>query len=260
MADDFTFEWISLSDVGRLRDNNEDAVHVAPGHGFVVLADGMGGYNAGEVDSRMAVDSISAGLTCWLEDATARLANPRGAPFTAAAALQALEISVHQANRAIFEDACAQPDHAGMATTLVMALIYQQQLLVGHIGDSRAYRWRDGALELLTRDHSILQEQVDAGLITPEQAIAWRHRNLLTRGLGVEVTVTLDTQAMQLCANDIYLLCSDGLTDMISDAEIAAVLGSDLPLPDMAQVLVDQANASGGRDNVTVALLRVAPG
>jgi protein phosphatase len=257
LADDFTFECVTLSDVGRLRTNNEDSVHVVPEHGFVVLADGMGGYNAGEVASRMAVDNISAGLIGWLHEAATQLADPNGTPVTVATALQAMSICVSQANRAIFEDAKAHPDHAGMATTLVMALIYQQQLLIGHVGDSRAYRWRGGALQQLTRDHSILQEQVDAGLITLDQAAALRRHNLLTRGLGVETTVTLDVQATPLQAHDIYLLCSDGLTDMVSDPEIAAVLSSGLPLPDMTQVLVDHANASGGRDNITVALLRV---
>jgi protein phosphatase len=257
VADDFTLEWAALSDVGRIRANNEDVVYIAPEHGFAVLADGMGGYNAGEVASRIAVDRISAGLAGWLQDARARQADPRGAPFTVVAALQALEICVADANRAIFDDACAQSDHAGMGTTVVVALPYQGQLLIGHVGDSRAYRWREGALTQLTRDHTLMQEQLDAGLITPKQAAAWRYRNLLTRGLGVDTTALLDTQAAPLQVHDVYLLCSDGLTDMVSDAEIAAVLGSGLPPPDMAQVLVDQANTSGGRDNITVALLRV---
>jgi protein phosphatase len=258
IAANFSLEWAMRSDVGRLRANNEDAVHIAPEHGFVVLADGMGGYNAGEVASRIAVDSISAGLTCWLQDAAARLDNPRGAPFTVAAGLQALQACVTEANRAILDDACTQPSHAGMATTLVAALVYQERILIGHVGDSRAYRWRGGALARLTRDHSVLQEQIDAGQALSAQAAAGRYRNLLTRGLGVEATVLLDTQTVPLQAGDVYLLCSDGLTDMVSEAEIAAVLDSGLPMHNMAQVLIDQANMSGGRDNVTVALMRVA--
>ena len=258
VADDFTLEWAALSHVGRLRTNNEDAVRIAPEHGFAALADGMGGYNAGEVASHMAVDIVSDRLACWAKDAADRLADPRGAPFTAAAAQQALEAFADEANRAIFDDARADPAHAGMGTTLVVALVYQGQLLVGHAGDSRAYCWRDGALTQLTRDHSVLQEQVDAGLMTARQAAAAPGRGLLTRGLGVEATVQLDTQATPLQPNDVYLLCSDGLTDMVSNAEIAAVLDSGLPLPDMAQVLIDQANSGGGRDNVTVALMRVA--
>jgi protein phosphatase len=257
MMNDFMLEWASLSDVGRKRANNEDTVHIVPLHGFAILADGMGGYNAGEVASCMAVESISAGLTGWARDASLRLTHPRGVPFTVTAALQALEACVAEANRAIFEDACTQPDHAGMATTLVVALAYQGQLLIGHVGDSRAYRWRGSTLTQLTRDHSILQEQVDLGMITPEQAAAWRYRNLLTRGLGVETMVLLDTQTTPLRKHDVYLLCSDGLTDMVSDAEIAAVLDSGLPLSNMAQVLIDHANTGGGHDNVTVALMRV---
>jgi protein phosphatase len=258
MADDFTFQWAALSDVGQMRTNNEDAVHIALEYGFAVLADGMGGYNAGEVASRMAVDSISAGLIDWLQNARARLSVQGGEPFTVADALQTLEICADQANRAIFEDASTQPGHVGMGTTLVMALVYQGQLLIGHVGDSRAYRWRGGVLKQLTRDHSLLQEQLDAGLIAPAQAAAWRYRNLLTRGLGVDATVLLDTQTASLREGDVYLLCSDGLTDMLCDTEIAAVLSCGLLLPDMAQVLINQANASGGRDNITVALLRVA--
>jgi len=258
MAANFSLEWATLSDVGLMRANNEDAVHIAPEHGFVVLADGMGGYNAGEVASRIAVDNISAGLSCWLQDAAGRLADPRGAPFTAAAGLQALQACVTEANRAILDNARAEPDHAGMATTLVAALVYQERILIGHVGDSRAYRWRGGSLAQLTRDHSVLQEQIDAGLILPAQAAAGHYRNLLTRGLGVETTVLLDTQTIPLQAGDVYLLCSDGLTDMVSEAEIAAVLDSGLPLHNMAHVLVAQANMSGGRDNVTVALMRVA--
>lgn len=257
MTNHFTLEWASLSDVGRKRANNEDTVLIAPEHGFAILADGMGGYNAGEVASCMAVESISAGLTGWVRNAASRLTGQRGAPFTVTAALQTLQACVAEANHAIYEDARTQPDHAGMATTLVMALVYQGQLLIGHVGDSRAYRWRGGTLTQLTRDHSILQEQVDLGMITPEQAAAWRHRNLLTRGLGVEAAVLLDTQATPLRKHDVYLLCSDGLTDMVSDAEIAAVLDSGLPLSDMAQVLINQANTGGGQDNVTVALMRV---
>ncbi|MDR0457446.1 MAG: protein phosphatase 2C domain-containing protein [Burkholderiaceae bacterium] len=257
MTDEFTLEWAALSDVGRKRANNEDAVRVEPEYRLAVLADGMGGYNAGEVASRMTVANVGDALIGWVQDAAARLADPRGAPFTVAAALQALQACADEANRAIFDDANAQPEHAGMGTTLVAALVYQGQLLIGHVGDSRAYRWRGGALAQLTRDHSVLQAQVDVGLLTPEQAAAaWRYRGLLTRGLGVEDTVLLDTQAEPLQPGDICLLCSDGLTDMVSDAEIAAVLGSGLPLPSMAQVLIAQANTAGGRDNITVALLR----
>ncbi|MDR0480033.1 MAG: Stp1/IreP family PP2C-type Ser/Thr phosphatase [Burkholderiaceae bacterium] len=255
LAEDFPLEFAALTDVGRKRTNNEDAVRVEPEHGFVVLADGLGGYNAGEVASRMAVEGIGAGLICWLQSASALPENE--SPRAASDALRALETCVDEVNHAIFEDAACVPDHAGMGTTLVVALAYQGQMLIGHIGDSRAYCLCDGMLTRLTRDHSLLQEQLDAGLMTPAQAAVSPHYNLLTRGLGVEATVSLDVQTVLLQKGNIYLLCSDGLTNMVSDADIAQLLGSGLPLPGMAQALVDQANANGGQDNVTVALIRV---
>ena len=257
LPQDFALELAAATDVGRRRTNNEDAVRLEPEHGFAVLADGMGGYNAGEVASSMAVEGISAGLICWLRDATSSMSGNDG--DAAAAALRALEACVDEANRAIFDDARAHDAHAGMGTTLVVALAYQGQMLIGHVGDSRAYRWREGQLTLLTRDHSVVQEWLDAGTITPEQAAVSRQHNLLTRGLGVEATVLLDSQTTLLQKNDIYLLCSDGLTEMVPAAQISALLGrrGDLSLPGLAQTLVDRANANGGCDNITVALIRV---
>lgn len=242
------FECSALSDVGRHRSNNEDAVLVSAEQGFVVLADGMGGYNAGEVASAMAVDLIARELTPSLDKA--------GLPDVRSLR-RAMEVCVSNANRAIFEAARSEENCAGMGTTLVMAAVHGSSVLVGHAGDSRAYRWREGSLMQLTRDHSLLQEQLDSGIITPEEAAVSPHRNLVTRALGVEETVLLDIQTFSVLPGDTYLLCSDGLTDMLTDQQIAEVLETVPQTEARATRLVERANANGGHDNVTVALMQV---
>lgn len=246
---DVDIEFSALTDVGRLRANNEDAVVVDEEHGVVVLADGMGGYNAGEVASALAVEMISAELGRWLQQASA-VATMRDVR-------RAMEICVDSANREIFDTANTHEAYTGMGTTLVMAVVHGATLAVGHVGDSRAYRWRAGELVQLTRDHSLLQEQLDIGLITPEEAATSANRNLVTRALGVEDTVLLDVQEVPLEAGDIYLLCSDGLNDMLADADIAAALDAAEALDTLCRRLIDSANDAGGRDNVSVALIRV---
>ena len=242
------FEYASLTDVGRQRANNEDSVLVDAEQGIVVLADGMGGYNAGEVASAIAVDRVMRELRHWLGTSAYR-ASTRDVR-------RAMEICVDLANREIFEAAHTHAAYAGMGTTLVMAVAREDTLLVGHVGDSRLYRWRAGALEQITRDHSLLQEQLDIGLITPEEAEHSGNRNLVTRALGVEDTVLLDVRELTVLPGDAFLFCSDGLNDMLADADIAGVLAAGLGLEASAARLVDEANERGGRDNVTVALMR----
>lgn len=243
-------EYSALTDVGRHRSNNEDAVLIDPARGIIVLADGMGGYNAGEVASTMAVEQIARELGLRLDE---------GRPTIPVRGLRrAIEVCVGNANHAIFEAAHTQAAYAGMGTTLVMAVLHGEALLVGHAGDSRAYRWREGTLKRLTRDHSLLQEQLDAGIITAEEAAISPHRNLVTRALGVEETVLLDVQDFTVVSGDTYLLCSDGLTDMVSDREIAEVLAATPRAEGRAERLVQCANANGGVDNITVALIQIA--
>ena len=239
----------ALTDVGCVRANTEDAVRVDADRGLAVLADGMGGYNAGEVASAMAVEYLSAALGEWLDQADAGVSS--------SAVLRAMEEAADQANRRIFESANTHADYAGMGTTVVLVVLRPDQLWVGHAGDSRAYRWCDGVLTQLTRDHSLLQEQLDAGLITPEQAAVSGYRSWVTRALGVEDTVLLETAQHELRAGDVLLLCSDGLTEMISDAHIAEVLNAQAPLEVQAQQLIDAAKAAGGRDNVSVILIGI---
>ena len=238
----------ALTDVGCVRTNNEDAVAVDETRALAVLADGMGGYNAGEVASAMAVERIGAELGRWLDQATA--------DTTAHQVLHAMEDCTDRANRAIFEAANTHADCAGMGTTVVLALLWRDQVLVGHVGDSRAYRWRKGVLTQLTRDHSLLQEQLDAGRITPEQAAHSGYRSWVTRALGVEDTVLLETAQHALLPGDVLLLCSDGLTEMAGDAQIAAVLGAPEPLAEQARQLIELARAGGGRDNISVILIQ----
>jgi protein phosphatase len=243
-----SYDYSALSDVGRIRDNNEDSVVVDTGSGVAVLADGMGGYTAGEVASALAADLISMEMVRWLQQAPDS-AQPRDVR-------RAMEITVDNANRAIFDAARKHKAYAGMGTTVVVLAVFQDKLIVGHVGDSRAYRWRQGVLTQITHDHSLLQEQIDLGLITPQEAVHSINRNLVTRALGVEETVMTDVQELSVEDGDIYLMCSDGLNDLVTDPEIASVLGSEISLDTKVTKLVDLANAYGGRDNVSVVLAR----
>lgn len=242
----------SCSDKGRVRSNNEDAIAFDGRLGVVVLADGMGGYQAGEVASGMATRLIKDEMAAWLSGLKA---------FPSAGDVrQALGWSVAQANLAIFTQALMEPECRGMGTTVVAAVFGPEQLVLGHVGDSRCYRLRQGRLTQLTKDHSVLQEEMDAGLITPEQALSATHKNLVTRALGVEPGVMLDLIEEAVEDEDLYLLCSDGLTDMVLDAQIHPILESDLTLQEKADQLVQMANERGGRDNISVVLIQASGG
>ncbi|WP_291011373.1 Stp1/IreP family PP2C-type Ser/Thr phosphatase [Hydrogenophaga sp.] len=245
------FEYFSLTDPGLVRDNNEDSVALDPDHQVAVLADGMGGYNAGEVASAMATTFVKTELGRWISEG--------GSEASAREVRRAMEICIDNANRSIFNAANSNPLYAGMGTTLVMGVFQGARTLIGHVGDSRCYRLRQGSLVQLTRDHSLLQEQIDAGLISPEQAQYATHKNLVTRALGVEDTVLLEVSEYRAEEGDIYLLCSDGLTDMMTDERIAAILVTAGTLEEKSRALVDAANDSGGRDNISVILAQARP-
>ncbi len=246
---------VSTTDPGRVRGHNEDCVESRPELGIVVLADGMGGYNAGEVASGMATSLIAAGLSQnWTKDVLKKL-DRDGAKALSQSILQT---QVKHANTAIFDAAQKDPQCAGMGTTLVACMFYDNFLTVGHIGDSRLYRLRNDALEQVTRDHSLLQEQIDSGLITKEDARSSHNKNLVTRAVGIDPDVETEIHSYDVLESDIFLLCSDGLNDMIEDDEIQMTLialRSNLELT--AQQLVQAANDAGGRDNVSVMLVRV---
>ncbi len=245
------YEFCSRTHTGRVRANNEDALIVDEAARLAVLADGMGGYNAGEVAASMATSFIRAELGRWLAQA-GRHANAREVR-------RAMEICVDNANRTIFNAANNNPSYFGMGTTLVLGVFQDARLLLGHIGDSRCYRLREGQFVQLTRDHSLLQEQLDAGLITPAQAAVSTQKNLVTRALGVEDSVLLEINEHRVDPGDLYLMCSDGLSDMVEDDRIAASLAADQSMELMADRLVAQANAGGGRDNISVLLVRAGP-
>lgn len=241
-----SLEIATRTDAGRVRPHNEDAVFGDAASGLAMLADGMGGYNAGEMASGLATMMLRTALPKALA---------AGGKVSPGAVLPA-EIGL--VNAAILRAAESQPRYAGMGTTLVAAVFRDDAVTIAHVGDSRLYRWRNGELKQLTRDHSVLQEQIDSGIITIEQARQSRNRNLLTRALGVDPVVEADIADHPVSVGDVYLLCSDGLNDMVEDGEIAATLAS-LPeqLETCAAQLVRLANDYGGRDNVSVVLVRV---
>jgi serine/threonine protein phosphatase PrpC len=240
------FEYYSQTDPGLIRENNEDSVALDAENQVVVLADGMGGYNAGEVASAMATSFIKAELGRWITEG-GHEANVRELK-------RAMEICIDNANRAIFNAANSNAQYAGMGTTLVMAVFQGARSMIGHVGDSRCYRLRGEVLQQITRDHSLLQEQIDAGLISQEQAQYATHKNLVTRALGVEDTVLLEVNEYRVEDEDLYLFCSDGLSDMVPDESIAKILLGEASLDEKGRALVDKANNSGGRDNISVIL------
>lgn len=226
-----------LSDIGRVRHHNEDRSLV--GGDLLVVADGMGGANAGEVAAQMAVDAVGA----------------LPAPVT----VEVVRTAVIDANRAIRRLARDEPDKSGMGTTLTAALMRDHTLDLVHVGDSRAYLWRDGVLTQITDDHSVVAELVRRGSITAEEAESHPHRNVITRALGAEAEVDADTVTTEVRAGDVLLLCSDGLSSYVAHAAIAGVLAGAPSLSVAARELVAAANAAGGADNVTVVLARVGP-
>jgi serine/threonine protein phosphatase PrpC len=213
-------QMVALTDPGRSRSHNEDAVFADAALGIAVLADGMGGYSAGEVASGMATTVLASNFAQYMP--THEVGN--GPANGVAEAMQRIADEVSVANLAIYNAAKGQPHYAGMATTLVLAWFYDNRMVVGHIGDSRLYLQRGNAFEQLTRDHSLLQEQLDSGMISAEEARHSQNKNLVTRGLGVGPDVETEIHDYELLAGDIVLLCSDGLTDMVEDADISLIL------------------------------------
>jgi protein phosphatase len=246
-------EIATATDVGRLRDHNEDRVGVDVDLGIAVLADGMGGYNAGEVASGIAVSMLMVDLRGAI-DKGAPDRNGAGEPPVVAL----LRDSIDRANLTILGAAQGQSQYAGMGTTLVTALFRDNRVAVAHIGDSRLYRLRGDILEQITRDHSLLQEQIDNGIITREQAQFSQNKNLVTRALGIDPSVVAEIHVYEALPGDIYLFCSDGLSDMVADECIHLAVSS---LRDKLQLaadhLVRMANDRGGRDNISVILVRV---
>src|SRR3954447_7584714 len=230
-------EYTGASDVGRQRESNEDALFVAPP--MFAVADGMGGARAGEVASELATKAF---------EEHGESADPPERQLTALA---------QQANRSIYDLASSDDSLRGMGTTLTGAMVSDREVAIGHVGDSRAYRLRDGALEQLTRDHSLVAELERSAQISPEAAEHHPQKSIITRALGPEQDVEVDTYTVPARAGDVFLLSSDGLTGMVSDDELASILGKAPSLQDAADTLVRAANQNGGKDNITVVLFRL---
>lgn len=247
-------EMTVCSDPGRVRQHNEDSVLANASLGLAVLADGMGGYNAGEVASDIATTVLGSEL----EHLFAIQAPGERAASGLVLAREALLDVIARTNATIYQAARSQSEYTGMGTTLVAVQFYDDRLTVAHLGDSRLYRLRKETLKQLTADHSLLQEQIDSGMITPEQARFSRNKNLVTRALGVDPTVTTELSDYDVLPGDVYLLCSDGLNDMVEDDDIALTLSAlSVNLPLCATQLVQMANDNGGRDNVSVILVKI---
>ncbi len=235
------------SDVGRVRKRNEDMLRVDAERGWAVLADGMGGYRGGDVAATLAVEGVMRYL---------------GAEFAANGGIgpermaETLRDSIEEANVDIFHASIEGAELTGMGSTVVVVAFLPGRLFCAHAGDSRLYRFRDATLQPLTRDHSMLQELVDSGIVDPEVARTAHFRGMLTRGLGAAVDVNPDVVEYDVVAGDIYLLCSDGLTDMLMDEEIAEEFARSHSLEHTARRLVELANEHGGRDNISVIVLQ----
>lgn len=249
------WSYAGRSDVGRVRPGNEDALFADPERGVFIVADGMGGHVAGEVASQIVTETVGPGVSEAVADGL-------NGPELEGRILELIE----EANQAILERADNEPEKRGMGTTLtLLALVSDSRYLIDQVGDSRGYLLRDGVLSQLTRDHTVVQQQVDRGALTPEQARDHPLSHILTRALGTDNEVEADTYTDVACAGDIFLLCSDGLSGMLGDDTIREILsraaGDSRRASDLQEIvdeLVGAANAAGGLDNVTALVVKVS--
>jgi len=251
----YKLEVVNVSDVGLKRPHNEDSTATNEELGIMVLADGMGGYKAGEIASAMAVTHIYSKILSGIKKS-----NPLG--FDESSGLDLHSVLIHDAiksaNSIIYKTAQEDEQYRGMGTTIVTALAYNDRISIAHVGDSRLYRIRGGDFNQITKDHSLVQELIDRGLFSPEEAEKNAPKNLVTRALGLDINVEIDVIEDRLVVDDIYLLCSDGLTDMVKDEEIHLTLGKySANLAHAAAKLVEIANEYGGNDNISVILARI---
>ena len=251
----------ALTDVGRRRDHNEDSYLCNNDIGLFAVADGMGGHLGGERASRMAVEildrEMSRGVTLSTLDTELIQKGGKAPPPSPAAVTAALKQSVAEATRSIYDMAQHTPELAGMGTTLTGAYFHGDRVTFCHVGDSRAYLYRNGQARQLTEDHSWIQEQVRAGLLAPDDVLATRFRNIITRSVGFEPTVEPDVVSLPLEAGDCFLICSDGLSNYLTSDDIGRVLTDEF-YRDAPRALVELANERGGEDNVTCVVVYVS--
>ncbi|HEV2611116.1 MAG TPA: Stp1/IreP family PP2C-type Ser/Thr phosphatase [Noviherbaspirillum sp.] len=256
MANNVGLEFAAQTHTGMVRPHNEDAVAVSAAYNFAILADGMGGYNAGEVASGMATSLLKELLETGLQKIQQ---SPSDLLHSRSKQIQHLmQEAILQTNAAILDAARNDSQCQGMGTTLVAALFDRDTVTIAHIGDSRAYRLRRGELVQLTRDHSLLQEQIDAGMIAPDLARFSLNKNLITRAVGVDYELEVEMHEHQTEQGDLYLLCSDGLSDLLELDEIRNLLQeTNVSLEKTCDTLIEKANYYGGRDNISVVIAHV---
>src|SRR3954471_16326505 len=249
--------FVGETDTGRVREHNEDTIASDVDAGLWVLADGMGGYNAGEVASGIAVKTIIELVT----EACKRPETRNEIESTSGYMRQTIVLrdAIHRANKVINQTAQTQPQREGMGTTLVASLFYDDRVSIAHVGDSRVYRLRGNRFEQITMDHSLLQELVDRGFYSQEEAQRSTNRNYVTRALGVEANVDVEVQEVECQKGDYFLMCSDGLPDMVEDEDIHLTISTfNNDVKTIGEQLIKLTNDNGGRDNVSVILVRVA--
>ena len=245
----------AISDVGRKRKGNEDSLFLNPEQKLFVVADGMGGHAAGEVASKVAVDAINE-FVC-LTSGDEEITWPFGLDESISYDGNRLKTAIRHANRKVLEATREKTEYEGMATTVAAVLVDGDVANLGHVGDSRIYLFSDGVFTQLTSDHSWVNEQIQSGVISPDQARSHPLRNVVTRALGGKADLAVDMQTRRMKAGDLLLLCSDGLTAMVPDEDIARILGeAKRDVEKAAKDLVAEANAHGGEDNITVVLLK----
>ena len=232
------------TDVGVIRSGNEDSYLMVPDRGIFVVADGMGGHAAGEVASDMAVHYVAREL-----DSLRGLSDEQVA--------ERMRGAIHTANGAIFQRTLTEHEKRGMGTTVTALTLFEARFLIGQVGDSRAYLLRDNKLSQLTKDHSYVQEQVDAGYLTPEQARTHPYSNVITRCVGANSDVMPDIYVGSVRPRDVFLLASDGLTGMLEDYQLAELLSPERMPEDEVDALIAEANRHGGLDNITAVIVRI---
>jgi len=250
-----TFQAFGLTDVGRKRKHNEDAYALDVNEGLFIVADGMGGHAAGEVAAKITVETIGEFIaaTRQKEEATWPFRYDHELEFNS----NRLAIAIEKANERVMAAVAAQPWLKGMGTTVVAGLLNEKTISLAHVGDSRAYLYRDGKLKRLTDDHSWVHEQVEAGILTEEEAKSHPLKNVVTRALGGGPSVSPDLQELAFSPGDEFLFCSDGLTTMLTDEEITGLVEKDHEPQSLCRKLVDSANERGGVDNITVLIVKV---
>jgi protein phosphatase len=241
---------VGLTDVGLVRQKNEDAWGLLPESHTYLLADGMGGHRAGDVAAREAVER----LTAILQEQFTNRPSSKDSPFDVG---HRLRLAIEETNRHVYRLSKTEDAWRGMGTTLCCLHVHDEGLVYAHVGDSRIYRLRGGELDQLTEDHSLLRELVRSGQIREQHSADFVYKNIITKALGTEPIVEPSVGVGELVSDDIYLLCSDGLSDLLSKDKIEDILASTLPLDIKAVALVDAAKGQGGYDNVTVVLIQV---